>query len=160
MKHFLQCCNISPPLQRWGEKPCRFLYPGLKLDTYHVCGSSIRFKSIHRKKYYRLCRENTSRLRHLNSHSSIDAFLHCRSHSSFSFVFVFLYSFLALELISFYRIVPFFLGISSFLLDSRFLPSFNPNHSPKSANRQSSIRPRQRVSTILDKRKNRPVPQS
>lgn len=159
MKHLLQCCNISLPLQRWGQEPCRFLYLGLKLDTYHLCGSSIRFKSIHRKRYYRLWREHTSRLRHLNSHSSIDAFLHC-PHSPFSFVFVFLYSFLTLELISFYRIVPFFLGISSFLLDSRFLPTFNPNPPPKSANRPSSIHLRQRVSTILDKCKNRPVSQS
>lgn len=160
MKHLLQCCTISLPLQIRGEGPCRCLSLGLKLDTYHLCGSSIRFKSIHRKKYYRLCRKHTFRLRHLNGHSSIDAFLHCRPHSPFSFVPVFLSSFLALELISFYRIVLFFLGISSFLLDSRFLPSFNPNHPPKSANRQSSIHPRQRVSTILDKCKNRPVPQS
>lgn len=160
MKHLLQCCTISLPLQIRGEGPCRCLSLGLKLDTYHLCGSSIRFKSIHRKKYYRLCRKHTFRLRHLNGHSSIDAFLHCRPHSPFSFVFVFLYPFLALELISFYRIVLFFLGISSFLLDSRFLPSFNPNPPTKSANRQFSIHPRQRVSTILDKCKNRPVPQS
>lgn len=79
------------------------------------------------EKYCRLCREDTFRLRHLNGHSSIDAFLHCCPIHPFPFVFVFLYSFLVLELISFYRIVLFFLGISSFLLDSRFLPSFNPN---------------------------------
>lgn len=102
------------------------------------------------KKYHRLCWEYTSRLLHLNSHSSRCFSIVAPIHPV-SFVFVFHSSFLVLELISLYCIVPFFLGISSFLLDSRFLPSFNTNLPPKSASRHFSIHPRHRVSTILNK---------